>query len=124
MHLIGGDFNFLSRGDFPIRISTDNSEIPLKGNDTRATNQANAKWNAMLSNFMEHHQPNQTRLGHTPNANENPDSHYLIAKRIDRIYPSILPWQAINLKIKTLTTVEATKAETQYGSDHAPVATT
>ena len=38
MHLIGGDFNFLARGDFPIRISTEKSEIPLKGNDTRTTN--------------------------------------------------------------------------------------
>ena len=73
---------------------------------------------------MEHHQPNQTRIGHNPNANENPDTHYLIAKRIDRIYSSILPWQPINLKMKTPSTVELTKAETKYGSDHAPVATT
>ena len=92
MHIIGGDFNFLSRGDFPIRISTENSKVPMNGNDTRATNQANAKWSAMLSNPMEHYQPSQTRAGHNPNANENPDTHYLIAKRIDRIYSSILPW--------------------------------
>ena len=50
MHLIGGDLNFLARGDVPIRITTENSEIPLKGNDTRATNQSNLKWNAMLLN--------------------------------------------------------------------------
>ena len=66
MHQIGGDFNFLSRRDFPIRISTENFEIPMNGNDTRATNQANAKWNAMLSNAMEHHQPNQPELATTP----------------------------------------------------------
>jgi hypothetical protein len=48
---------------------------------------------------MERHQTNKTRIGHNPNANENPETHYLIAKRLDRIYSSILPWQAINLKI-------------------------
>ena len=78
----------------------------------------------MPANSTEHHQPNQTRIGHNPNANENLDTHYLIAKRIDRIYSSILPWQPINLNIKTHTAIEVTKAETKYGSDHAPVATT
>ena len=29
VHLIGGDFNSLARGDIPIRILTENSEIPL-----------------------------------------------------------------------------------------------
>ena len=123
IHLIGGDFNFLARGEIPTRVSTKEIEIPLKFNDTRATNQSNVKWGAMLANSMEHHQPNKTRIGHNPNANESPDTHYLIAKRIDRIYSSILPWQAINLKIKSYTTIDVTKAETQFGSDHAPVAT-
>ena len=58
-----------------------------------------------------------------PNANDNPDAHYLIAKRIDRIYSSILPWQAINLKIKSHAPIEVTKAEVKFGSDHTPVAT-
>ena len=123
VHLVGGDFNFLARGEIPIRISTDNSEIPLKCNDTRATNQSNLKWNAMLANSMEHHQTNLTRIGHNPGANDNPDIHYLIAKRIDRIYSSILPRQAINLKIKSYTSMEVAKAEVRSGSDHAPVAT-
>jgi exonuclease III len=123
IHLIGGDFNFLARGEIPTRVSTKDLEIPLKYNDTRATNQSNIKWSTMLANSMEHHQPNKTRIGHNPNANENPETHYLIAKRIDRIYSSILPWQAINLKIKSYTTIDVTKAETQFGSDHAPVAT-
>ena len=123
IHLIGGDFNFLARGEIPTRVSTKEIEIPLKFNDTRATNQSNVKWGAMMANSMEHHQPNKTRIGHNPNANESPDTHYLIAKRIDRIYSSILPWQAINLKIKSYTTIDVTKAETQLGSDHAPVAT-
>ena len=45
----------------------------------------------MLANSMERHQTNQTRIGHNHNATYNPDTHYLIAKRIDRIYSSILP---------------------------------
>ena len=123
IHLIGGDFNFLARGETPIRVSTENIEIPIKHNDTRATNQSNVKWSAMLANSMEHHQTNQTRIGHNPNANDNQETQYLIAKRLDRIYSSILPWQAINLKIRSYATIEVTKAETQLGSDHAPVAT-
>ena len=74
----------------------------------------------MLANSMEHHQTNKTRIGHNPSANDNPDAHYLIAKRIDRIYSSILPWQAINLKIKSHTSIEVTNAEVRFGSDHAP----
>ena len=95
-YLVGFDFNFLTRGDIPIRISTGNLEIPSKRNDTRATSQSNYKWNMMLANSMEHHQTNQTRIGHNPSANDNPNTLYLIAKRIDRIYSSNLPWRAIN----------------------------
>ena len=94
----------------------------MKGKDTRATNQSKLKRNAMVSNSMEHHQTNQTRIGHNHSANDNPGTYYLIAKRIDRIYSSVLPWQAINLKIKSHTPIEVTRAEVKFGSDHAPVA--
>ena len=77
----------------------------------------------MLANSMEHHQTNQTRIDHNPSANDNPDTQYMIAKRIDRIYSSILPWQAINLKIRAYATIEVTKTDVQLGSGHAPVAT-
>ena len=63
IHLIGGDVNFLARGEIPTRVSTKDLEIPLKYNDTRATNQSNIKWSTMLANSMEHHQPNKTRIG-------------------------------------------------------------
>ena len=79
--LIGGDFNFLARGDLPVRILLNNLEIPVKENDTRATSQANNKWHPLLANATEHHQPNQTKIGHNPVANENPDTHYLITKK-------------------------------------------
>jgi hypothetical protein len=49
IHLIGGDFNFLARGEIPTRFSTMDLEIPLKHNDTRSTNQSNIKRSAMMA---------------------------------------------------------------------------
>lgn len=123
IRIIGGDFYFLARGELPVRISLNSLELRIKGNDTRATNLAKNKWHSLPANATEHHQPNHTKIGHNPNANENPDSNYLIAKRIDKKYSSILPWQANNLRIKTHTTVDITKAETACGSDHTSTAT-
>ena len=56
IHLIGGDFNFLARGETPTSVSTESLEIPIKHNDTRSTKQSNIKWSMMLANSMEHHQ--------------------------------------------------------------------
>ena len=120
IHFIGGDFNFLVRGDSPARISLNDSEIPLKENDARVTTQANDKLRSLLTNAPEHHQVNLTRIGHNPNANENPETQNLIAKRIARLYSSILPWQAMNLKIKTHNTVDVTKAETNLWKRSLP----
>ena len=91
IHFIVEDFNFLARGDSPARISLNDSEIPLKENDARVTTQANNKLRPLLANAPEHHQPNLTRIGHNLSVNENPETQNLIAKRIDRIYSSILP---------------------------------
>ena len=114
-----GDLNLLERNELPPRIGFE-SEIPLKSTD-RTKNEAERKtWSSLTDIALVHYQPEHTRIGHNP---QNVGDKYLIAPRIDRIYLSLLPWQAINTKIKTHCVIDAAKASDKCGSDHSPDAT-
>ena len=119
VHLVGGDFNFLEKNELPLRIGID-STIPDKDNDKTRDEAARRKWGPYLDRALEHHQGEPTRVGHNPSKN---GERYYIVKRLDRIYSSWLPWQAIHLSIRTRTDAKVIIAEKKYGSDHVPVST-
>ena len=118
VHFTLGDLNFREQNELPSRIGI-NGEATPKNTDIPRDNAARKKWAAAFDKSTEHYQPEHTRIGHNPRATEHK---YLIASRNDRIYSSLLPWQLINVRVKTLCVTDVAKARSICGSDHVPVA--
>ena len=110
-----GDFNFLSEGEKPIRVST-HQPIAI---DKEKKDGKSQWWTTLMNKCTELHQPDPTRIGSV--SLKNKDEKYLIASRIDRIYSSWAPWQLLNLTTKTFTVCPATAAQKDAGSDHTPI---
>ena len=77
-----GDFNFLSEGEKPIRVST-HQPIAI---DKEKKDGKSQWWTTLMNKCTELHQPDPTRIGSV--SLKNKDEKYLIASRIDRIYSS------------------------------------
>ena len=116
IHFSLGYLNFLERNELPSRIGLE-GEIPSKNADQCRSEAQRKTWSPLTDIATEHYQPEHTRMGHNP---QSTGEKYFIASRIDRIYSSLLPWQIINLKLKTQCVIEVANASEKCGSDHVP----
>jgi hypothetical protein len=112
-----GDFNFLSKGEQPVRIAHAGAAHPnIKSRWLDTTRQR--KWAPVLAPCVEIYQGEATRMGKAKNAQKDA---YWIASRLDRIYFSWSPWQFSLATVSARTVGNLAEMGQTADSDHVGV---